>query len=584
MQSNLVIVANFAPDTTPHFDRLTLAIDGNGNVDGAANGQLLQIGQSYTLVATPASGSVFANWSGGVSGNSPSLNFVMQSNLVIVANFVEQGGGGPFQPDQLTLVIHGNGTVAGAANGQVLQIGSSYTITATPGAGSAFANWSGGVSGNSSTLNFVMRSNLVIVANFVEQGGTNFQPDQLTLVINGDGTVTGATNGQVLQIGSNYTLIATPGAGSIFANWSGGVSESSSTLNFMMQSNLVIVANFVVRGTGPFVPVAGVFSGLFFETNQVQADHSGFFTLRMTSAGKYFATLRTAGKKYLPHGRFSDDGRATNRIARAGASALTVIWEAHLQDSDLLSGSVSDGQWVAPLLGDRDIFNAGNPAPQAGRYTLIIPGTPGATDSPAGDGYATAVIDASGVVRLKGKLADGTPLVQNVAISKNGTVPLYGSLYNGRGVLLGWVQFADDGANDVSGTLRWIKPSLPSSKLYPAGFGVSSIAIGSRYTAPTGIDSVLQITDGVIILGGGDLPDSINPVTFGPNSKLVNNGPNALKLTFVPASGRFNGTFQETGTTMVFAIRGVVLQRQNIGSGYAPGTDQSGRVVFQAAP
>jgi hypothetical protein len=588
MQSNLVITANFAPDPGPQFDRITIAINGNGTVGGAVSGQLLQIGQTYTLTVRPAVGWTFANWSGGVSGNSPTLSFVMRPNLVIVANFVEQGGGG-FQPDQLTLVINGNGAVAGATNGQVLQIGSNYTLVATAGAGWAFANWSGGVSGNSSTLNFVMQSNLVVVANFVEQGGTGFQSDQLTLAIEGDGTVAGATNGQFLQIGSNYTLVATAAEGWIFANWSGGVSENATTLDFIMRSNLVIIATFVPEGTNaPFVPIAGVFNGLFFETDEVQAGHSGFFTLKMNGAGRYDATLRSPGKRYMARGRFTGDGRATNRIARADANALTVIWQANLLNADVMNGSVSDGGWTAPLFGERAVSRASSPVPQAGRYTLIIPGATGATESPAGDGYATAVVDANGTVHLKGRLADGSLLMQNTAISRNGNWPLYASLYNGRGVLLGWLHFGDDfgggGANDIRGTLRWIKPARPASRLYPAGFEVNSGVIGSRYTAPTGTDSVLQITDGAVILGGGNLPDSSNPVTFGPNSRLVNNGPNALKLTFVPASGLFSGTFKEAGTTAVFSIKGVVLQKQNIGSGYAPGGGESGRVLFQAAP
>jgi len=581
MQSNLVITANFAPQS----DRITIVVNGNGSVAGVVSGQLLEIGQTYTLTATPAVGWAFANWSGGVSGNSSTLTFVMRADLVIVANFVEQGGTG-FQPDQLTLVINGNGTVAGATNGMFLQIGSNYTLVASAAPGWIFANWSGGVSGSSPTLNFVMQPNLVIVANFVEQGGTGFQHDQLTLIISGNGTVDGATNGQFLQIGSNYTLVATATEGWLFANWSGGVSGSNTTLNFTMRSNLVIVATFVPEGTNaPFVPVAGVFNGLFFENDQVQAARAGFFTLKLNGSGRYDATLRSPGKRYVARGQLNGDGKATNRIARANANALTVIWDANLQDSDVMNGSVSDGEWIAPLFGERDVFNAGNPAPQAGRYTLIIPGTPGTTDAPAGDGYATVVVDADGDVHVKGRLADGSLLRQNTSISKNGNWPLYASLYNGRGILIGWLHFGDDGANDLAGMLRWIKPSIPGSQMFPAGFDVNSSAIGSHYNAPIGGGNVLQITAGEVILSGGDLPDSVNPVTFGPNSRLVNNGTNSLRMIFVPASGLFNGTFRESGTGIVSPLKGAVLQRQNIGSGYAPASGQSGRrVLFQAAP
>ena len=132
--------------------------------------------------------------------------------------------------------------------------------------------------------------------------------------------------------------------------------------------------------------------------------------------------------------------------------------------------------------------------------------------------------------------------------------------------------------------LSWFKPALATSALYKAGFATATGPIGSHYAAPLAPDSLLQITDGTVTLGGGNLPDSINPVTLNASSKLVNNGTNTLKLTFTASSGLFAGSFLEAGTPKTYAIKGVVLQRQNNGSGYAPGTNQSGSVIFQAAP
>jgi hypothetical protein len=51
-----------------------------------------------------------------------------------------------------------------------------------------------------------------------------------------------------------------------------------------------------------------------------------------------------------------------------------VIWDLRLDRPDTISGTVSDGRWVSPLMGDRAVFNKrSNPASQAGRYTLIVP-------------------------------------------------------------------------------------------------------------------------------------------------------------------------------------------------------------------
>jgi len=415
------------------------------------------------------------------------------------------------------------------------------------------------------------------------------EPRAITVTITGNGTVTGVANGQILNIGQSYTATATPAAGSSFLNWSGGVASTSPVLTFVMQSNLVLTANFVFNGSNVFIPVAGTFNGLFFDTNEVQISSSGCFSLTMKEDGTYKATIQNKGTKYSVKGTFDSNGQAQNTIKRAGTNPLTVNWQGLLNDSDYLSGTVVDGEAVAQLAGGRDVFNSGHPAPQAGQYTLIIPGIVDSTASPAGDGYGTITVDAEGVVHFKGKLADGIMAVQNVALSRNGEWPVCISLHGGKGILIGWLQFVDDAAkgnagtgNEIAGTLRWIKPAIASGKLYKQGFSVNSDAIGSRYVPPTGTDNMLQITDGIVTLNGGNLPFSINPVTFGPSSKLVNDGPNTLKLTFTPASGLFSGTFKKTGTSKTYNIKGAVLQKQNYGSGYAPGSDQSGRVVFQA--
>jgi len=75
-------------------DYLQVRISGAGSVTPGGTNALLELGKTYTLLATPAYGSVFSNWLGGVSGPSvelgvqPRLTFTMDSNLVLQANFV----------------------------------------------------------------------------------------------------------------------------------------------------------------------------------------------------------------------------------------------------------------------------------------------------------------------------------------------------------------------------------------------------------------------------------------------------------------------------------------------------------------
>jgi uncharacterized repeat protein (TIGR03803 family) len=65
---------------------------GAASVSGDAvptNGATLNVGESYSITALPDSDSLFSNWvGGGVVSNSPTLKFLMTSNLVLTANVV----------------------------------------------------------------------------------------------------------------------------------------------------------------------------------------------------------------------------------------------------------------------------------------------------------------------------------------------------------------------------------------------------------------------------------------------------------------------------------------------------------------
>jgi len=63
---------------------------GKGTLNPNYNGQLLEIGNAYSMTASSATGYAFTNWTDGgvaVVTNSPTVRFIMRSNLVLQANF-----------------------------------------------------------------------------------------------------------------------------------------------------------------------------------------------------------------------------------------------------------------------------------------------------------------------------------------------------------------------------------------------------------------------------------------------------------------------------------------------------------------
>jgi hypothetical protein len=66
------------------------------------------------------------------------------------------------------VLTNGNGSVVPNYDGHGLEIGKSFSISARPGVGFAFENWSGSLMTNVPKLSFVMNSNLTFEANFVD--------------------------------------------------------------------------------------------------------------------------------------------------------------------------------------------------------------------------------------------------------------------------------------------------------------------------------------------------------------------------------------------------------------------------------
>lgn len=410
--------------------------------------------------------------------------------------------------------------------------------------------------------------------------------------INGEGTVHPNLDGQLLQLGKSYSMTAVPAAGWGFAGWSGDVETNSTRLVFVMESNLVLQANFVVNS---FVAAKGTYNGLFRPQDGISNTNSGFVSLTVTGQGAFTGHLQLGLSRYPVTGRFDMDGNSQVMIAPRNLTPLTLNLHLNLEDdADQITGTVSDGDWTAGLIADRSVFSAtSHPAPNGGQYTLVIPGDTsegllpqGRTLSPAGDSYGTLTVDKAGKIHFTGSLADNTKVTQTVPVSHDGNWPFYVSLYGGQGSISGWLTFTEalSPTGGITGDIFWSKPpGLLKTKYYLEGFSVIATAVGSSYYPPAAGSAILNLTNANVTFVDGNLVESIvNAIALDSRSRVTNLGTNALSLSFSVANGLFHGSVTDPSSSQEFPFSGVVLQAENIGAGYFLGPTQSGEVRLEA--
>ncbi|HXJ61498.1 MAG TPA: Calx-beta domain-containing protein [Verrucomicrobiae bacterium] len=335
--------------------------------------------------------------------------------------------------------------------------------------------------------------------------------------------------------------------------------------------------------TQSFTVVAGTYAGLLYESTTPRHESSGSINVTVGAPGTFSAKLSVGSSRSSFSGRFGLDGKATNSLPlRDGTNVIVMLSLDLLGGTEAITGSADHGDWQAAVTAYRAAFDTrSNSAPQAGRYTVIIPGDVSHTDTqPGGDGYGTLQIGADGTAKLSATLADGTKLSAKAPLSKDGYWPLYVSLYGSQGSILGWMLFADlPDVSDLSGPLTWIKPASASAKYYPAGFAIQPMLTGSRYVAPTNeMDRVLNVTSGRLAFAGGNLAEAYeNAITLSALGIVTNLSTNKLVVSIQKTSGLLTGAVTGPGAARSTAFRGAVHQKARFASGFFFGTNQTGR-------
>jgi uncharacterized repeat protein (TIGR03803 family) len=583
-------IFNFSPSS----GTLNLLYSFTGGADGAAPyGGLLQGTNGNFYGVTLVGGKGKAGTIYELSGFSPFIltqptNLAVQSGAT-VTQAVVAGGSAPlsYRWQYNTNNLSNSRNISGATSA-ILTItnaapanSGTYTVVVKNSAGS-------------------VTSNPALLSVIEPYGGRPtvriLSPAQNTYLSTRAITVTGTASGTVTVARVFYQLTnqlngtgwqsATP-ANPSWSRWTANVTLWPGT-NVFQACAVSIQQIFSQTNTAFFVPspfaqVAGSYNGLFYVTNNVTPTNAGFFSLRATILGKFSGTLQVGGTRYPLSGQFDPSGLGRASIPRPKLDPLALWLQLDMtQGTEQITGLVSNQTWVAELTGERAVFDGHTSiAPQKGRYTLVIPGADSRPE-PAGDSWGTVTVDGAGTIRLTASLADGTPVSQGVAVSRDGQWPLYASLYGGQGLLLGWLAFSSNSNADLAGEVVWLKPSLRATRYYSSGLTLRTNVSGSPFTVPARGTNLLNATNAVVTLDGGNLTQTItNRITLDANNRVANQSANKLSLSFSLSDGSFKGAVVDPVSSRSIPFKGVVLENQGYAAGYFLGTNnQSGQVLL----
>jgi hypothetical protein len=522
------------PSSSAYVPNYTITPNASPPAGGSVSGGgVFPMGSTNTVTATANGGYVFTNWTQGgiVTSTSPNFTFTVASNMTLIANFL------PTRTLSVTASPANEGTAG--AGGTIFVQGTSQAVTAVPGAGFEFIGWAGQASGTNNPLIVTMTTDLRVAAYFAPIGSMT-----LTVITNGNGTVSPNLNNKILKKGRSYSLLASARPGNLFSNWTGSITAKGGFITVKMISSMVLQANFV---TNPFLPVKGVYNGLFSATNGVTEQTAGMVRgLTIGQYGAYSGTLLNNGGRYFISGAFDLTGYASNRVFRPASRGGPLVTEMTLDWSNSppqVRGSVAGTNWSADLIADRASSGASSV-----KYTMLIPpdinNAPPAL-SPGGDGYASIMQHAS-TTSVVGALADGTSFSETVAVSQDGYIPIYANLYASKGLFFGWINL--NPTNQAGVGLAWIHPQRLSG-LYTNGFTnivvTNQILISPWTNSPGNIESLTNLILSDTMMGSNSsitvTITGLGKVTGASVNGFINPKTGLMKVTIGSGASRLTG-------------------------------------------
>ncbi len=376
-----------------------------------------------------------------------------------------------------------------------------------------------------------------------------------------------------------------------------------------------------------FAAAAAIYNGLVspVDTDRT-AETSGLTRITVTKTGAFTGSLVLGGQKFAITGKL--DGLGTARFGKSGAATLDIkrpvprgqsarpVLKFALQvppndalDTVDIGISQNDFAHVSSSA-ERAVFTAKkNPVPPLmnlsaaalGKYTVVFSpqsapnGGLDATQYPRGTGFGLLTVAPSGVVTLKGALADGTPISYANTVGESGLWPFYVALYKAKGAITGVTGFdsAPPDVELVSAGVSWFRPPNSKAPQYPSGWPNAGITVqmtGDHFTGPQkGVDASIlpgllatsPTGNAVFTVAGGGL-SAATPISVNVDTKnkvqFISAPAGVLPKLVIAPTGLITGSFVHPVTHKTVKLRGVIEQATERIDGFFLGATEGGSV------
>jgi len=156
---------------------------------------------------------------------------------------------GAYELATYTLTItSAHGTVTKNPNQATYDYDDVVQLTATPGTGWSFTNWTGALTGSANPGSVTIHGNTSVTANYT-------QIEYTLTITSAHGTVAKNPDKATYHEGDVVQLMATPSTGWSFANWIGGLTGSTNPGSVIIHGNTSVTANYTLNINQIFLPL-----------------------------------------------------------------------------------------------------------------------------------------------------------------------------------------------------------------------------------------------------------------------------------------------------------------------------------------